>query len=169
MQTLRELVAIGNLSGAMATAERLLTLAKKDAETSAEEKNQQEKARLLTAYGIEDEKIPANLRSEFRQLEENQKRRNTRALRDGIDRILTDTESLFRDILSVQLVTRAELINSELSEEIDRRAELTSSESSIAALEAIATARLRLEANVRDLLVLEAMCTKLIARSDIAA
>ena len=169
METLRELVGIKNLSGAMATAERLLAFAKKDAESSSEEKNQQERTKLLAAYGIEDEKIPPNLRSEFRQLEENQKRRNTRALRDGIDRIFTDMESLFRDILSLQLGANSPLINQELAEEIELRASATSAENSIRVLEAISTARSRLEANVRDLVVLESLCTKLIVRSSVAA
>ena len=169
MDTLREIIGIKNLSGAMATAERLLGFAKKDAESSSEEKNLQERTKLLEAYGIEDEKIPANLRSEFRQLEENQKRRNTRALRDGIDRIFTDMESLFRDILSLQLRTNSPLINQELAEEIQLRANSTSAENSIGVLEAISTARSRIDANVRDLVVLESLCTKLIVRSSVAA
>lgn len=169
MDTLREIIGIKNLSGAMATAERLLGFAKKDAESSSEEKNQQERSKLLAAYGIEDEKIPPNLRSEFRQLEENQKRRNTRALRDGIDRIFTDMESLFRDILSLQLAANSPLINQELAEEIQLRAEATSADNSIAVLEAISTARSRIDANVRDLVVLESLCTKLIVRSSVAA
>ncbi len=169
METLREIVGIKNLSGAMATAERLLALAKKDAESSSEEKNLQERSKLLAAYGIEDEKIPANLRSEFRQLEENQKRRNTRSLRDGIDRIFTDMESLFRDILSIQLGANTPLINEELSEEIGHRAAATSADDSIRVLEAISVSRSRLESNVRDLVVLESLCTKLIVRSFVAA
>jgi DNA polymerase-3 subunit delta' len=152
----------------MATAERLINIAKKDAEASADEKNSTERTRLLTAYGIEEDKIPSNLRSEFKQLEENQKRRNTRALRDGIDRILTDTESLFRDVLSIQLESQAELINTELRSEILTRAEQSSAEDSIVVLDAISTARQRLESNVRDLLVMEALCTKLIVRSAVA-
>ncbi len=169
METLREIVGIKNLSGAMATAERLLALAKKDAESSSEEKNLQERSKLLAAYGIKDEKIPTNLRSEFRQLEENQKRRNTRSLRDGIDRIFTDMESLFRDILSIQLGANTPLINEELSEEIELRAATTSADDSIRVLEAISVSRSRLESNVRDLVVLESLCTKLIVRSSVAA
>lgn len=169
MDTLRELVSIKNLSGAMATAERLLAIAKKDAESSSDEKNEQERAKLLNAYGIEEGKIPPNLRSEFKQLEENQKRRNTRAMRDGIDRILTDMESLFRDILSLQLDAEAPLINEELRSEIEQRAQATSAENSINVLEAITLSRSRLESNVRDLVVLESLCTKLIVRGSVAA
>lgn len=169
MDTLRELVSIKNLSGAMATAERLLAIAKKDAESSSDEKNEQERAKLLNAYGLEEGKIPPNLRSEFKQLEENQKRRNTRAMRDGIDRILTDMESLFRDILSLQLGAEAPLINEELWSEIEQRAQATSAENSIKVLEAITLSRSRLESNVRDLVVLESLCTKLIVRGSVAA
>jgi DNA polymerase-3 subunit delta' len=169
MDTLRELVSIKNLSGAMATAERLLAIAKKDAESSSDEKNEQERAKLLSAYGLEEGKIPPNLRSEFKQLEENQKRRNTRAMRDGIDRILTDMESLFRDILSLQLGADAPLINEELRSEIEQRAQGTTAENSIQVLEAITLSRSRLESNVRDLVVLESLCTKLIVRGSVAA
>ena len=169
MDTLRELVSIKNLSGAMATAERLLAIAKKDAESSSDEKNEQERSKLLSAYGIEEGKIPPNLRSEFKQLEENQKRRNTRAMRDGIDRILTDMESLFRDILSLQLGAEAPLINEELRSEIEQRAQATPAENSINVLEAITLSRSRLESNVRDLVVLESLCTKLIVRGSVAA
>lgn len=169
MDTLRELVSIKNLSGAMATAERLLAIAKKDAESSSDEKNEQERAKLLSAYGLEEGKIPPNLRSEFKQLEENQKRRNTRAMRDGIDRILTDMESLLRDILSLQLGADAPLINEELRSEIEQRAQGTTAENSIQVLEAITLSRSRLESNVRDLVVLESLCTKLIVRGSVAA
>ncbi len=169
MDTLRELVSVKNLSGAMATAERLLAIAKKDAEASSEEKNEQERSKLLAAYGLEEGKIPPNLRSEFKQLEENQKRRNTRALRDGIDRILTDMESLFRDILSLQLGANAPLINEELRGEIELRAQATTADNSIMVLESITLSRSRLESNVRDLVVLESLCTKLIVRTHVAA
>ena len=102
-------------------------------------------------------------------MEENQKRRNTRALRDGIDRIFTDMESLFRDILSIQLGAGSALVNQELAEEIQQRAAATTAENSIRVIEAISLSRARLESNVRDLVVLESLCTKLIIRSSVAA
>jgi DNA polymerase-3 subunit delta' len=90
-------------------------------------------------------------------------------MRDGIDRILTDMESLFRDILSLQLGAEAPLINEELRSEIEQRAQTTSAENSINVLEAITLSRSRLESNVRDLVVLESLCTKLIVRGSVAA
>jgi DNA polymerase III subunit delta' len=161
---------ISNLSSAMLAAEKLLALAKKDAEAIATEKDAQERTSLLAAYGVaETEKLPPNLRSSFKELEENQKRRQTRLLRDGIDRILTDLESILRDILALQLGTGSELFNPEIEAEISLRAELGTAETSVAVLDGISNARARLASNVRDLLVLEALCTKLIFRRQNAA
>lgn len=168
--TLRELSSITNLSGAMLAAERLLSVAKKDAEALSAEKDEQERLSLMRAYGLApDEKPSPQMRKEFRELEENQKRRNTRALRDGIDRVFTDAESFFRDVLSIQLGTGTELICEELRPEILSRAANTSAEQSVAILDAIKVARGRIDSNVRDLLALEALCTRLIFRRDDAA
>lgn len=169
-ETLRELAGIKNLSQAMAAADHLLSVAKRDAEAVSQEKNDQERAKLLGAFGLsETDKVPPAMRASLKELEENQKRRNTRALRDGIDRVFTDAESFFRDVLSLQLGTGAELINQEMIEEISERARLSLADHSVEILDAIKESRQRLESNVRDLLVLESLCTKLIFRSQVAA
>lgn len=169
-ETLREISAITNLSKAMIAAEHLLSVAKRDAQSLAEERDGTEKLALMHAYGLgPEDKLPPNLRAEFKALEENQKRRGTRALRDGIDRIFTDAESFFRDVMSLQLGTSAELINPEFEAELIARANSGTIASTIEILDAITQSRQRLAANVRDLLVLEALCTRFIARSDLAA
>ena len=168
-ETLRVLMAITNLSSAMVAAEKLLSVAKRDAEAISTEKDAEEKAALMRAYGLAaDEKLPPNLRSQFKELEENQKRRGTRALRDGIDRIFTDAESIYRDVLGLQLGAEVELVNTEIESEITQRALQSQSQTTIDVLDAIAQARIRLSSNVRDLLVLEALCTKLIFRGNLA-
>jgi len=169
-ETLREIAGITNLSKAMLAAEKLLGVAKRDAEALAQERDKSEKEHLMLAYGIGlDERIPPNLRSAFKDLEDNQKRRNTRALRDGIDRIFTDAESFYRDVLSLQLEANSELINAEMADELQLRQLGTSAASSIAVLDAIAESRKRLASNARDLLVLESLCTRMILRQDAAA
>ena len=136
----------------------------------AEERDGLERDNLLKAYGLSPEdKLPPNLRTEFKNLEENQKRRNTRALRDGIDRILTDAESLFRDVLALQLGAGVDLINPDFQDALVERANRANATQTIQVLDAITEARLRLAANVRDLLVLEALCTRFISRGEIAA
>ena len=62
----------------------------------------------LRSLGIEPGgTVPPALRAQLKALEEDQKRRATRSLRDGIDRILVDLLSLYRDILLLQLGRRA--------------------------------------------------------------
>ncbi|MFM1784232.1 MAG: hypothetical protein RLZZ579_509 [Actinomycetota bacterium] len=162
-ETIRLALSIGNLSQAMSIAEQFLLLAKKDAEAIAQERDALETENLKLALGIQEgEKVPPAVRAQFKELEENQKRRGTRTLRDGIDRILTDLESVLRDVMSLQLGTGAALINESVQADLVQRANHTSLEQSISALEMIATSRKRLASNVRDLLVLEALCTKLI-------
>ena len=169
-ETMRELASITNLSGAMAAAEHLLSVAKRDAEAVSLERDKQEKEKLLAAYGLgPQDKVPPGIRSHMKELEDNQKRRNTRALRDGIDRVFTDAESFIRDVLSIQLGTYSDLINQDLLEVLNQRALLTSAQQSVEILDAIKQARVRLESNVRDLLVLEALCTTLIMRRQVAA
>ena len=169
-ETMREIAGITNLSKSMIAAEHLLSVAKRDAQALSEERDSKERANLLRAYGLlETDKLPPNLRAEFKALEENQKRRNTRALRDGIDRIFTDAESFFRDIMALQLGAGVELTNPELESELVARANSTTSLQTIEVLDAVAQARIRLAANVRDLLVLEALCTRFISRSEVAA
>jgi len=169
-ETLRVLMSISNLSSAMVAAEKLLGVAKRDAEASSAEKDAQEKEALLKAFGLTaDEKLPPNLRAQFKELEENQKRRATRALRDGIDRIFTDAESIYRDLMALQLAAEVELVNTEIEAELAMRANGTTVEQTIAILDAITQSRQRLASNVRDLLVLEALCTNFIFRGNVAA
>ena len=169
-ETLREISGISNLSRAMLAAEKLLGVAKRDAESLAQERDKAEKEHLMRAYGLAvDEKIPPNLRPQFKELEDNQKRRNTRALRDGIDRIFTDAESFFRDIISLQLQAGSEIVNEDFMEALTPRVYGTSVDDNIQILDAITEARKRLASNVRDLLVLESLCTRMILRNDLAA
>ncbi|MEY5024266.1 MAG: hypothetical protein RL569_1179, partial [Actinomycetota bacterium] len=64
-ETLRVLMAISNLSSAMVAAEKLLGVAKRDAEASSAEKDALEKDALMKAYGLApDEKLPPNLRAQ---------------------------------------------------------------------------------------------------------
>ncbi|HRN28380.1 MAG TPA: DNA polymerase III subunit delta', partial [Terrimesophilobacter sp.] len=97
------------------------------------------------------------LRAQLRQLDEDQKRRATRSLRDGIDRILVDLLSLYRDVLLLQLGAGIELVNVGILPELERVAATSSAEASLTTLDAIATARKRIELNVAPALALEAM------------
>lgn len=161
-ETLMSSMQIDSIPKAMATAERWLELAKKDAEAITIERDGQERADLLATLGIpEGGTVPPALRSDIKALEEAQKRRATRSLRDGIDRILVDLMSLYRDVLTIQLGADAELVNQELKDQLDELASSTTSTHTISKLEAMSLARVRIGANVRDLMVLESLAIQL--------
>lgn len=161
-ETLVAAMQIDSIPKAMQTADRWLELAKKDADALTQERDSQERASLLATLGIpEGGTIPAGLRTDIKQLEEAQKRRATRSLRDGIDRILVDLMSLYRDVLTIQLSADAELVNQDLRNQLDEAASLSQASETIDKLEAMSLARVRIGANVRDLMVLEALAVKL--------
>jgi DNA polymerase-3 subunit delta' len=161
-ETLVSAMQIDSVSKAMFTAERWLELARKDAEALTTEKDSEEKSALLATLGIpEGGTVPPALRADIKALEEGQKRRATRSLRDGIDRILVDLMSLYRDVLIIQLSAATDLVNTELKNQIAQLATNSNASETISRLEAISTARLRIGANVRDLMVLESVAVSL--------
>lgn len=161
-ETLVAGLGIDTIPKAMATAERWLELAKKDADALTLERDGQERANLLATLGIpEGGTVPPALRADIKALEEAQKRRSTRSLRDGIDRILVDLMSLYRDIMTIQLGAGSELVNQDLRATLDEVANSSTAAQTISKLEAMALARIRIGANVRDLMVLEALAIAL--------
>jgi DNA polymerase-3 subunit delta' len=78
-------------------------------------------------------------------------------LRDGIDRVLTDAESLYRDILVLALGGNVELTNAELRPEMEVWLTKHTAEDAIRILDAIDVARHRIDRNVQPLLALEAL------------
>ena len=154
-----EIESVGN---AMFTAERWLDLAKRDADALTTERDAHEREELLRVLGVEDtSKLPPYARADVKALEETQKRRATRSLRDGLDRILVDLLSLYRDILLVQLETNSALVNQELRTQIEDIAKRSTPAQSLHKLEQIEIARNRIAANVKDQMVLEALAVNL--------
>lgn len=161
-ETLLSALNMKGVSAAMFTAAQWLAIAKSDADALTDLRDAQERKQLLAAMGLTDgETIPPGLRTEFKQLEEAQKRRATRSLRDGIDRILTDLLSLYRDVLTVQLNANVALVNQDLNAGIADLAATSTAAQTLEKLESIALARKRIAANVRDLLTLEALAVSL--------
>jgi len=161
-ETLLAALGIQGVTSAVNTAERWLDIAKKDAEALTTERDLEERNAALRSMGIQPgEAIPNNMKADLKALEESQKRRATRSLRDGIDRILVDLLSLYRDVLTVQIEAQSPLINAELSSQIGEAARASSPAQTIEKIEAISAARLRIDRNVRDIMVLESLAVSL--------
>jgi DNA polymerase-3 subunit delta' len=157
-ETVRLVLGMTGVSDAVTAAARLLAIATDDAKAVTDEQDADELEQTRRAMGIsEGDVIPPTLRSQFRTLEEQQKRRATRSLRDGLDRILVDLMSVYRDVLRLQLGVSEDLTNLEFEAQLRERAGATTAAENLAALDAVAQARTRISSNVAPLLTLEAM------------
>lgn len=157
-RTLDVALGIRSVSDATNAATVLLDLAKADAEAITEERDSEERDAALRSLGIDPGgTIPPALRSQLKALEEDQKRRATRSLRDGIDRIMVDLLSLYRDILLIQLGVPGDPINLSILGRVEAAAALSDAAGTLATMDAIAIARRRIDSNVAPALALEAM------------
>jgi len=157
-RTLDIALGIRTVSAAVLAAASLHDLAKADAEAITQEKDAEERDAAMRSLGIEPGgTIPPALRSQLKALDDDQKRRATRSLRDGIDRIMVDLLSLYRDILLLQLGVPGEPINVRILDRLESAASGCTPVETLATMDAIATARERIESNVSPVLALEAM------------
>jgi len=157
-QTLEAALGIRSVSDAVIAAATLLAVAGDDAKAITEERDAEERASALRSLGVEPGgTVPPALRGQLRALEDDQKRRATRSLRDGIDRIMVDLLSLYRDVLLLQLGVDEQPINDSIRAQLDSAAAASTPAATLAVLDAIAVARRRIEANVSPAMALEAM------------
>lgn len=157
-RTIELALGVQSVSGAVLAAEQLVAVATDDAKALTAEREEEERAAALRSLGIEPgAAVPAGLRASLKALEEDQKRRATRSVRDGIDRVLVDLMSLYRDVLLLQLGAGVDLVNEAVRVELESAARAGTAEQSLGALDAIALARRRIEGNTPPALALEAM------------
>ncbi|MET4640159.1 DNA polymerase III subunit delta' [Mycetocola sp. 2940] len=157
-ETLAAALGIRSVSDAVLAAARMLAIATDDGKAYTEQRDAEEREHALRSLGVEPgQTLPPALRSQIRNLEEDQKRRATRSLRDGLDRILVDLLSLYRDIIMMQLGRSETIINRELSDALARAGQESTPAATMATMDAIQQARQRIEGNVAPALALEAM------------
>ncbi len=157
-RTVSAALSIRTATDAVMAAQELLDLAKADAEEFGQQQEEQERESLLRSLGVEPGgTVPPQLRAEVRRLEEDQKRRATRTLRDGVDRVLVDLLSVWRDVALLRLGAPIELVNAAAEPSLQRVAAGCTAEQAVAALDAVSAARTRIDSNVPPLLALEAM------------
>lgn len=156
--TIDLVLGIRSVSDAVIAAGKLLDLAKDDGAAVTAERDAEEREQALRSLGIEPGgTIPPALRAQLKNLEDDQKRRATRSLRDGIDRILVDLASVYRDLLLIQLGVDGELINAAIRDTLRAASERQTPAQTLAVMDAISTARQRIDGNVAPALALEAM------------
>lgn len=166
-------LGVQTLGEAMAVAASLVAIAQADADALTEELDERERNEAMRNLGIAPgAAIPPKLRSQMKALEEDQERRRKRSLRDGIDRILTDLLSLYRDVLLTSLGAigeggsgthlGTELVNAEVAPAIRELAERWTPEQALAVIAATEEARARLGRQITPGLVLEALFARIV-------
>ena len=158
---LKLLTTIVDVASAFAAAARLVDAAKSQAEEDAEKKNDGELAALKEAWGQQGTRVVTGGAKAVKELEKEQKSRQTRMVRDYLDRALLDIATLYRDVLLTQTSSGDELINPDLVDVIRGIAGSTSAEKTLEKIEVIMKTRANLLLNAAPLLVIEAMMVQL--------
>lgn len=156
--TVRAVLELRSVSDAVNAAGQMIALATDDAKALSADRDVTEREQLRRSMGLADgAPVPPALRSQLSALEDDQKRRATRSLRDGIDRVLTDLQSVFRDMLMVLYGRTETLINTEIQHDIAAVGEGWGAERALLALDAISATRRSLQHNAAPLLAVESM------------
>lgn len=154
--TLKIPTRLGDLGACLQAARELVDGATERAEGRTKELDASERAELARGLGVENPSRPPKWASpQFKELGEVQKKRAKRAARDELDRDFLDLMSFYRDVLAAQTHAHVELVNAEMSREIEQVAGWGSPESAVRSMEAIVNARERIDANVAPLLAVE--------------
>ncbi|WP_226531515.1 DNA polymerase III subunit delta' [Microbacterium paraoxydans] len=157
-ETLRSVLGVRGVGDAVEVAGQIIQAATEDAKALTAERDASERASLLRTIGVaEGQAVPPALRTQLSALEDDQKKRATRSLRDGIDRVLTDLQSLFRDVVMLQFDRGGDLINRELRPELEALAAVWPVTRTLVVLDHLAETRQSLERNVAPLLALESL------------
>ncbi|QOT21501.1 DNA polymerase III subunit delta' [Paenarthrobacter sp. YJN-D] len=164
LETVRIPLGLRGVTAAVMMAEKLVKIATEEANSSNDERDAAEKIALLASLGApESGTLPPSMRSQVKQLEDDQKRRAKRSITDSLDRTLTDLLSFYRDVLIIQLGNAVELVNVELKGDLEEYAGRSTPETTLARMDAINKARVRITTtNVAPLLAVESMATSLI-------
>jgi DNA polymerase-3 subunit delta' len=155
-------LTLQGISSAFAAAQTLVDLATEQATIAADARNEKEIDDLSLAYGkgATGRGMATGGSKAIKDLEKEQKTRQTRMIRDGLDAALLDIATFYRDVMMVQAGANDGLINKELETEIRAVAEKTKPQNTIKKISAIMQARTNLGHNAAPLLTVEAlMCT----------
>ena len=157
-ETLRAVLAVRNVGDVVTVAARIVEVATDDAKALTAERDATERAEFLRTIGVtEGQAVPPSVRSQLHALDDDQKRRATRSLRDGIDRVLTDLQSVFRDIVMLQYGRDTDLVNIELEPELRAAASAWTPQRTLDVLDQLQMTRRNLEQNAAPALALESM------------
>ncbi|MEW5656398.1 DNA polymerase III subunit delta' [Streptomyces cinereoruber] len=149
---------VADIGGCLKAAQELIDTAAEDAKQVAEEIDTKEIEELKAALGVaQGERMPRGTAGMMKELEDDQKRRGRRTQLDTLDLALTDLTGFYRDVLALQLRSRAPLANEDVRDSLETIARDTAPELTLRRIEAVLACRRALGRNVAPLLAVEAM------------
>lgn len=155
-------LTLSDLSSALTAAADLVAAATEEAGETAGARAADETEHMKRALGVgPGSRQPSGAAGQLKELEQDQKRRATRAKRDGIDRALVDLAGFYRDVLAVQADAGVELVNEEMRDAVTSVARGSTPETTVRRIDAVLRAREQIELNVAPLLAVEAMTVAL--------
>lgn len=155
-----------DLGACLALAADLVAVVTEDAAAICDPLDEQEMSALRAAYGEGSEgrgigTVERRAKGALKALEDRQKRRRRRVVRDQLDRAIVDLIAFYRDVLVLQLGAASPLVNDEMRPQIERVAAESSAEDTLRRVDALERTRNLLEANVAPLLAFESLTVAL--------
>ncbi|MDR2703287.1 MAG: DNA polymerase III subunit delta' [Cellulomonadaceae bacterium] len=161
LATFEMLSATRSVPAAAIQAAALVEGARAEAAAATNVSDEREITQLRSVLGLaSDDAIPAKLRTQFKDLEEDQKRRARRAERDVLQRTCSDLLTLLRDVLVLQFQAEVLATNGASPAAARLTADLAvrlTPAQTLERVDAVLEAQARLAANVPALLAMEAM------------
>jgi DNA polymerase-3 subunit delta' len=153
---------VTDLASAFEAANTLLELAKEQARAESEIRDEEELAKLKESYGTTGSRLATGGSKAVKDLEKEQKTRNTRLVRDSLDGALLDIATVYRDILLVKSGSTESLINVELFERIKLKDSEVSPDAAINTINSILKSRNNLLKNSSPISTIESLFSKMV-------
>jgi DNA polymerase-3 subunit delta' len=157
---LRDLASCVAMAGDIAEASKEAAYARAD-ELDAAEIDLLKRRYYAEGVTKLEKSLRRSYEAELRDLDKEQKRRRTRMIKDEVDRSLVDLQSLFRDVLILQLGADIELFNEELRPGIQQLAGVGSTADTVRRLGALEHARRAVTSGVTVESLLESLMVEL--------
>jgi len=154
---------VKDLASAFEAANALVELAKSQALSESEARDEAELAKLKESYGSTGSKLATGGSKAVKELEKEQKTRASRMVRDFLDASLLDISSLYRDVLIEKINPGGNLTNKDFSELIKQKSQKILDADAVSAINLILRSRESLTMNSSPILTTESLFSKLSA------
>ena len=153
---------VKDLASAFEAANTLVELAKSQALAESEVRDEAELVKLKESYGTSGSKLATGGSKAVKELEKEQKTRNTRLVRDSLDGSLLDIANVYRDILLMKSGSTESVINVELFERFKLKESEVSPDAALNTLNSILTSRNNLLKNGSPNSTIESLFSKMV-------